>query len=85
MLKPLTAAAAALALAAGLAACKSTARAQDTFVPVGLHSSCEFIHGRKCGPQVKPRRPHVRIVRVPYRVYSAETMPPSCTLMRPLR
>ena len=44
------------------------ARAQDTFVPTGLKSSCEYIYGTECA---RVGRPRTRIVRVPVTRYKA--------------
>ena len=48
----------------------SHARAQDTFVPTGLKSTCEWLSGTDCA---RVGRPRTRIVRVPV------------TTMRPMR
>lgn len=56
-----------MALALGLACVP--ARGQDSFVPTGLKSTCEWTYGTECA---RVGRPRTRIVRVPvvkYRAY----------------
>lgn len=60
-----------------LSACE--ARAQDTFVPSGLKSSCEFWSGETCVARREVRRVRPRIVHVPvtrpYRVVPEHLVP----------
>ena len=60
-----------------LTACQS--KAQDTFVPEGLRSTCEWLSGERCVPRserrrVKPRIVHIPVTR-PYRVVPEHLVP----------
>lgn len=68
----------ALVAALALSACSiGRVRAQDSFVPTGLKSTCEWVHGERCVPRSERRRVRERIVRVPvpYRVYRPSDLP----------